>query len=250
MLKQQDTRLDDHGQQLQEMKTLLEKMTEGVGKSVDRPVTVEHPPCKWVSKSIRWKEKLQKLQRLCREHPEKLVQEIRGQICMCTLEKEDLEEKEDFLIAQGLDTARILARWQCVFCTHVAGEVFKAMVLGTMKRRGHTKHEPQEPKRFLGYSFEKFTHKTSWTVGGKTSVSDDEDIHSGGSGLTKLQVTQIKTERREETEGEREAEEMKAEVEAERDDDRMIWTNGEEPTTEQEKEQESATELCQRWTPI
>ncbi|KAI0222814.1 hypothetical protein LSAT2_025931, partial [Lamellibrachia satsuma] len=41
-------------------------------------------PCKWVSKSNRWKTKLQKLQDLCLQHPEKLVQEIRGTICMCT----------------------------------------------------------------------------------------------------------------------------------------------------------------------
>ncbi|KAI0221983.1 hypothetical protein LSAT2_026762, partial [Lamellibrachia satsuma] len=60
-------------------------------------VSDEHPPCKWVSRSSRWKEKLQKLQKLCQEQPEKLVQEIGGQICMCTL------EEEDFLIAKGSD---------------------------------------------------------------------------------------------------------------------------------------------------
>ncbi|KAI0224684.1 hypothetical protein LSAT2_024318, partial [Lamellibrachia satsuma] len=71
-----------------------------------------------------------------------------------------------------------------------------AMVLGTMKRRGHTKHEPQNLKRFRA-TVEKFT-QDQLTVGGKTSVSDDEDIHSGGS-LTrpKSRKSRRKKERKE-----------------------------------------------------
>ena len=50
-------------------------------------------PGKWVSRSSRWKEKLQKLEKLCIEQPEKLVQGIKSLIHM--------SKSKHFTVAKG-----------------------------------------------------------------------------------------------------------------------------------------------------
>ena len=64
----------------------------------------------------------------------------------------------------------------------VCSTITADMVVAAMKRRGNTKHEPQNLKRFRA-SVQKLTQDQSTTEEGKESIDDDQDSHhnSGSS---------------------------------------------------------------------